>query len=711
MSDQLPSPAALAEEVSRWLAEHADALAPSRAVLEDFDERVEQLKHLQRKLYDAGWVRYGWPAEVGGLGGGELHRAAVYEALALAGYPPRSVFEHLDIIIPTLARFAPHLARDLVPRMVKGEELWCQGFSEPEAGSDLASLRTRADREGEGFVLRGQKIWTSWARWADRCLVLARTGAPEDRHRALTMFVVDIDAPGVTARTIMQSNGTPELAEVFFDDVAVDASRVVGEVDGGWAVAMYLLSCERGSYAWQRHAFLRPRLAELAAVAKHDSDHEWLGNVAADLFAVRTRAWSTLCSLAAGEIPGPEAAVNKILITESEQALYDAAEHILAGGIETGLVPEPWRWQEEYLFSRATSIYGGTRQIQLTTVARHLIGRDPAAGAARGGEEGRADYVDSITQAVRESPSIKAALDGLGWWEMAGRCPAGEGRIAFGALFEVLGRELAVGPALGAVLAAPLLAAAGCTPGLEATYGVVVAQDTDEVSFLAPGGALSGGEVIVRLSSGWHRASTENVSWHSTALDPEVLRVGRLAVSAVSSLGDCGDMDAAEERALALGRTAICFEILGASSVLLETVIEHTRTRKQFGKPLAEFQAVQHLLAEAHVELAAVRDLCQALIVPGAEHAPAAEAAALAKLRAGRAGRTIAQRALQAFGAIGFTEEHMHHRYARRIMTLDAFLGGGAPLARELGRAAAESGEVPIGLPFASLRGAQAGID
>ncbi|MDG2304434.1 MAG: acyl-CoA dehydrogenase family protein [Candidatus Binatia bacterium] len=701
MSEPVPSPADLSVRVSAWLDEHDEALAPYRLPLESFDARVDQLKKLQRELFDAGWVRYGWPTELAGLGGNELHRAAVYEALADAGYPPRSVFEHLDIIIPTLARFAPELAVDLVPRMMRGDELWCQGFSEPEAGSDLAALRTRADRDGDGFVLRGHKIWTSWAKWARRCMVLARTGAQDDRHRALTMMVVDIDTPGLTVRPIVQSNGTPELAEVFFDDVPVAASQVVGEVDGGWAIAMYLLSCERGSYPWQRHEFLRARLATLSSNAQRDADHERLGHAYSDLFAVRTRAWSTQCALARGEVPGPEAAVNKILITETEQTLYDAASEILGHGIQTGLVPEAWRWQEDFLFSRATSIYGGSRQIQLTVVARHLIGH----GAGSETEPGWSDWVDSITQAVRESPTVRDALDGLGWWDVSGACADGDGRIGFGALFEVLGRELAVGPALGAVLSAPILEASGGRPNLDSTYAVVVGESNARLDILAPGGPAR--DLVVKLPSGWGRVSADAIRWSSSALDKGALQVGSLDPEAIDPLDVRGDVQALEERCLALGRTAICFEILGASTILLDAATEHTRTRRQFGKPLADFQAVQHLLAEAHVELAALRELCHALLAPDSENGPEPEAAALAKLRGGRAGRTIAQRCLQAFGAIGFTEEHLHHRYARRIMTLDAFLGGGSELARRLGARAAQSGQALKGLPFDSLRGAR----
>lgn len=702
MNDAVPSPADLWHRFRDWLTEHREALEPYRVPREDFGQRVEQVKAFQRTLHQAGWVRYGWPPGLGGFGGDERHRAAVCDALADSGYPPRSVFEHLDIIIPTVARFSPLLAPELVPRMVRGDEIWCQGFSEPEAGSDLAALRTRADRVGSDFVLRGHKIWTSWATWAGRCMLLARTGDPDARHRSLTMFVVDMDRPGLTARPIRQANGTPEFAEVFLDDVVVPETNVVGEVDGGWAVAMYLLSCERGSYPWQRHAFLAARFADVSDAARSDADHERLGHGYADLFAVRTCAWSTQRALARGEVPGPEAAVNKVLVTETEQFLYDRAREIFGARLETGRLPDAARWQEDYLYSRASSIYGGTRQIQLTVIARHRMGGEGRAEADPAGEEWR----DSIARALRDAPSVREALDGLGWWQVSGRCVGSDGRRGFGALFETMGRELAIGPALGAVLAAPILEAAGRTSGLGVTFGTAVARHAGVVEVVAPGDDAQ--EMIVGLDDGWGRVACEQVAWRRAALDPDVVRVGSFDPSLLEPLDLAPGEGACGERALALGRAAVCFEILGASDVLLRAATEHGRTRRQFGKPLMDFQAVQHLLAEAHVEAEAIRALCHAMLAPEVEPELPSEAAALAKLRCGRAGRVVAQRCLQVFGAIGFTEEHLHHRYARRILTLDGFLGGASELARELGERASQTGRSLLGLPFDALRGVRA---
>lgn len=179
---------------------------------------------------------------------------------------------------------------------------------------------------------------------------MARTGTIESRHRGLSVFVVDLEAPGVTVAPINQSNGSPELAEVFFDDVTVESNALVGEIDGGWTVAMYLLSCERGSFAWQRNTFLAQRLAELAEIATDPTDIERLGNSVADVFAMRVRSWSTMLELAADGSPGPQSAVNKALLGDAEQYLFQTADRIHPGGFMWAQTLREEVLQEELLF-------------------------------------------------------------------------------------------------------------------------------------------------------------------------------------------------------------------------------------------------------------------------------------------------------------------------------------------------------------------------
>ena len=358
-----------------WMTAHQAELTPLLTPHSDYDTRVRQSRALRRLLYEHGWGRAGWPAKAGGLGGTILHRAVVHEELFRAGWTGPTVFEHLEIVAPTLVRFAPpEFVAAVLPDFLDGSRAWSQGFSEPESGSDLASLRTRAERDGEEYVVNGAKIWTSWSKWADWCLALVRTGTQDDRHRGLTMMAIDLSSPGVDVRPIRQANGTDELAEVHFADVRVPVTQVVGEVGHGWAVAMFLLAHERGTLSWLRHCAFRQWLIPSTKLMREDSDRQ-LGDVVLQLAGVRAAAAELLTRAADGAELGPEAAFNKLLMTRTEQNLFnllretDGVRIALPGG-----TPEEILQHQEYLFSRIVTIYGGSQQMQLITVARHVLG-------------------------------------------------------------------------------------------------------------------------------------------------------------------------------------------------------------------------------------------------------------------------------------------------------------------------------------------------
>src|SRR5947207_852073 len=320
-------------EFGRWLADHAADLDRFRHLPTDLDGQFAVLGELQRILFDAGWLRWGWPEALGGLGGSSLLRGVLSEELAAAGCPPPFSFGMMEVLAPAVARFAPDIAAWALPPLLRGEEAWCQGFSEPEAGSDLASLRLRAVDEGDTWRVNGQKVWTSWAQYARRCILLARTGTVEDAHRGITALFVDVDSPGVTVRPLRAMSGDAEFAEMFFDDVAVPKDRTIGAVGGGWAVTMYVLSCERGAVAWQRQAWMHRRLGDLLAAAggpaapapdrnaagpaappPDGNAVAWAGETFANLYALRLASRRTFRRLDAGEIPGPDASVDKILM-------------------------------------------------------------------------------------------------------------------------------------------------------------------------------------------------------------------------------------------------------------------------------------------------------------------------------------------------------------------------------------------------------------
>lgn len=354
-----------------WLATEPPALVAAREPQPVFAERVEVMRALLGELFDAGWGRWGWPEDLGGLGGDITHRAAMWEALARHGVPAMAVFEHLEVLAPTLAVHGPPgFVADALPAFLSGRELWCQGFSEPDAGSDLPALRTTARLDGDEWVVNGRKIWTSWAKYAGWCLLLARTGTPESRHRGLTALIVDMTDPGVEVSPIVQANGTDELAEVTFDDVRVPAGRLVGEVDGGWAVALHILSHERGTYAWFRHGFLYQQLRDLVGPERNDVA---VGNALLDLAAVTATGHAGVVSHAAGEPLGAHATFTKLLLCNAEQAVQDAALAVdtdLAAAVQS---PEVAMRRQEYLFSRIVTIYGGSQQMQLDTIAKQIL--------------------------------------------------------------------------------------------------------------------------------------------------------------------------------------------------------------------------------------------------------------------------------------------------------------------------------------------------
>jgi alkylation response protein AidB-like acyl-CoA dehydrogenase len=361
--------------LDRWLDENAAVLALDPAGPGSLDARMAQLSRVKRHAFDAGWMRWGWPERVGGLGGSPLLRAYLGEALTARELVEPGIFSMTEVLAPTMIDFArPELAAAMVPRLLRGDETWCQGFSEPGTGSNLAALSCRAEREGDGWRVTGQKLWTSLAQYAQRCVLLTRTGTPESAHRGITALFVDMDSPGVTVRPLETMHGAPEFSEVFFDGVAVPLDRTLGEVGQGWAVAMDLLPYERSTALWHRGAFLYRRLDQLVASAAPGAvTAAEVGEVFQQVYAFRARSRATQHRLAAGERLGPETSVDKILLATAEQAVFDLAADGLADAVVAGDDPASERWRSEFLYSRAATIYGGSAEIQRNIVARRLL--------------------------------------------------------------------------------------------------------------------------------------------------------------------------------------------------------------------------------------------------------------------------------------------------------------------------------------------------
>ena len=337
------------------------------------------------RLHADGWNRYGWPESAGGLGGNELHRAVYYEELGYAMLPVPAQHWTLETLGPALLAFAPQLAATHLPAYLSGAEWWGQSFSETESGSDLATLRTRAIDDGDGgFVVNGQKIWTSQGPTATRLLVLVRTGASDSRHRGLSMIMVDADAPGVSIRPIALASGRRELAEVFFDDVRVAGERLVGELNGGWAVAMHLMQYERGMYGY---AVLTKVLAELGRLREHmlvrgatQAQRERFARVYVDVIAAMARTATTVRKLADGVPVGADSSVDKLLFARAEKEANDlildvTRDQMIAGdGLGQAQLAQLDTARAQWWYSRAATIMGGTAEVQRGIIADHLLG-------------------------------------------------------------------------------------------------------------------------------------------------------------------------------------------------------------------------------------------------------------------------------------------------------------------------------------------------
>ena len=358
-----------------WLDDHDDELRPEYTGSGTLEEQVAQLAKVKRLLFDAGWMRWGWPERVGGLGGPNLFRAYLGEAVTRRDLWEPGFSALHEVLAPTMIDYAPaELAAATVPRLLRGDEMWCQGFSEPGTGSNLASLSCRATRNGNGWRVTGQKVWTSLAQFAQRCVLLTRTGTAESAHRGITALFVDMASPGITVRPIGAMHGQEEFCEVFFDEVFVPLDRTLGEEGQGWSVAMDLLPYERSTALWHRTAYLHARLEQLVAAAPPGSlDAAALGEVTQLVYAFRARSKATQHRLASGARLGAETSIDKVLMATAEQAVFDLAEAALDGAVEFGDDPVSGRWRAEYLYSRAATIYGGSAEIQRNIIARRLL--------------------------------------------------------------------------------------------------------------------------------------------------------------------------------------------------------------------------------------------------------------------------------------------------------------------------------------------------
>lgn len=378
-------------ELRSWLARNIPSeLRPGHAAHLPEAARVERLRAWQAKLAQARWVGITWPVEYGGRGASIPEQIVYTEEMARAGAP--EVIGHLGIGIagPSLIAFGTEeQKRRFARRILTAEDLWCFGFSEPSAGSDLASLRSKATLEGDHFVLEGQKVWTTLAHHADWCMVLCRTDPTATRRRGISCLLVGMRSPGITVRPLRQIGGQAEFNEVFFENVQVPRENLLGELHNGWAVATAALQNERGIlYVVEMQILLtqgRDNLLRLARERGADRDavmRQALADVYLGIETFRHTCQRILAKLLRMGMPGPEAAIIKLHWTELTQTMARIAMSIIGtDGLlydtpePSGENVDPAQWaQRVYLGAPATSIASGTSEIMRGIIATQVLG-------------------------------------------------------------------------------------------------------------------------------------------------------------------------------------------------------------------------------------------------------------------------------------------------------------------------------------------------
>ena len=372
--------AAFRGELRAWLATSLpEELRDHRGGASRFDGPTG--REWSRMLHEAGYAGLTWPVEYGGEGRPPTYQAIFLEELARAEAPPHIGVIGLGMAGPTImAHGSEEQRRRYLPRILSADEIWCQGFSEPGAGSDLAGVRTSARLVGDSFVLEGQKVWSSFAHIADFCILLARSDPDSSRHDGLTYLIVDMHAPGVEVRPLRQITGEAEFNEIFFAGVQVPTGNVLGEIGGGWTVAMTTLLHERGTLGVALQAQLEVAVRQLLELARDRGAtpiqrdaiaREWI-----ELQALRYTNRRALTRLEQTGIPGPEGSIAKLVWSEANQRLTKLALDLLGRDAPLAGANAPYGgwWQHQQLRSRGNTIEAGTSEILRSIVAERVLG-------------------------------------------------------------------------------------------------------------------------------------------------------------------------------------------------------------------------------------------------------------------------------------------------------------------------------------------------
>ena len=376
-------------ELRAWLAAHlTDEFREKRTMT--FPEKVMVRRAWQKTLFEAGWIGIGWPKEYGGRGASLMDESIYNEEMARARAPVPANVIGLNMAGPTILAVGTQEQKTrYLSNILSGEEIWCQGFSEPNAGSDVASLQTRAVRQGDHFVVNGQKVWTSYGYVADFCILLVRTDFDVPKHKGLSYLIVDMKSSGVSARPLVQMTGEAEFAELFFEDVKVPVENLVGELNQGWMVALTTLMHERGTLSFSIIVTFEQRLQALIELSRGSTLHgepalkdaqvrQRLARLYTDVKTFKLNTMRQVSSIGQGHLPGPEGSLLKLQWSELNQRLVELAFDLQ--GPYSSLAPDsvdaPFegRWQYEYLRARGNTIEAGTSEVQRNIVAERVLG-------------------------------------------------------------------------------------------------------------------------------------------------------------------------------------------------------------------------------------------------------------------------------------------------------------------------------------------------
>ena len=385
--DDTPEEAAFRNEARAWL----EANAPRKGTPEDFssgfleasmspEEFMSRAKAWQRKLVAEGWAGITWPRQYGGRGGTSMQAMIWNQEAGNFGVAPNTFAVGIGMAGPTILRHGDDQQKDrYLPPMLRGDEVWCQLFSEPDAGSDLANISTRAWRDGDEWVVSGQKVWTSGADESDWGILLARTDADQPKHKGITYFLVDMTSPGFDIRPLKQMTGSEHFSEVFMDEVRIPHENILGEVNGGWACTITTLSNERGLIAGANRSSDSVALIEVAR-KRGRSDDPLLRQQLVDCWIrqqiQRYHNFRLQTALSKGVPPGPETSVMKLFAAEYLRRLGNTALEVLGpeGALLDETAPAATEWQQRFLFAPAIGIAGGSNEVQRNIMAERVLG-------------------------------------------------------------------------------------------------------------------------------------------------------------------------------------------------------------------------------------------------------------------------------------------------------------------------------------------------